>query len=120
MEIKFFSYFGQLRGNRANIKGLEICLNRAHIPEVDGSNPLPPTNHNKGLEDISQASSLFFYGFSNRFLKEFGKMISRGKMSCPILDRAGKGLADVKDHVSSPQPGIILIHPLSSSERVWG
>jgi hypothetical protein len=41
-------------------------------------------------------------------------------MSCPILDRAGKGLADVKDHVSSPQPGIILIHPLSSSERVWG
>jgi hypothetical protein len=38
-----------------------------HIPEVDGSNPLPPTSKIKGLEDISQASDPFFVVFLTDF-----------------------------------------------------
>jgi hypothetical protein len=33
-------------------RGWEFSLNRSHIPEVDGSIPLPPTNNNKGLQVV--------------------------------------------------------------------
>jgi hypothetical protein len=45
--MKFQCDFKRLRENRANIKGLEICLNRSHNPKVLGSNPSPATKLNK-------------------------------------------------------------------------
>ena len=61
---------------------------QSHIPEVDGSNPLPPTSNYKGLEGISQASNPFFNGFSNEFLTEFQKALLNPRSAFLVLFRS--------------------------------
>ncbi len=41
------------------VKNADKTPNGSHIPEVDGSNPLPPTSTNKGLQVVSCTPFLF-------------------------------------------------------------
>jgi hypothetical protein len=48
---------------KGKVNPLTVGWLNPYIPEVDGSNPLPPTNYERGLEDISLASNPFFIVF---------------------------------------------------------
>ena len=66
-----------------------LVARRAHNPKVIGSNPIPATNQNKGLQLIGCKPFLFFWaciGASVEFFRECLTVQTRGKLHHPPIN----------------------------------